>query len=285
VTATAAVPGSTAPRSWDAELQTATEVALAAGTSLLRAWRRPRAPGSDRATLHDLTTEVDVRVERAIRARLRAAFPRDAIVGEELPTTAASPGTSSGRTWLVDPLDGTIGYASGLPLFCVSIALVEATTAVLGVIRDPVHGETFVGIRGAGAWLTTGRGRIQPLRVRTAPAEWAVVAATIGVPDDSAEVARLERLARRVRATRSFGSTALALSWLAAGRLDGVLQPSGLHTVDVAAGAVIAAEAGALVTDAAGGPWLHDRTWSLGRGIAAAPPHLHKTLLEAGRDE
>jgi myo-inositol-1(or 4)-monophosphatase len=107
----------------------------------------------------------------------------------------------------------------------------------------------------------------------------AVVGADSGDADDPEAVARVAALGARVRVVRTLGSTALSLAYVAAGRLDGVLQVRGLQAVDIAAGGLLALEAGARVTDASGGPWLDPADLGHGRGVAAADRSLHAVLL------
>jgi fructose-1,6-bisphosphatase/inositol monophosphatase family enzyme len=260
------------------ELAAALEAARAAGA------RAAGAPGASlgrrRKGAHDVVTQLDGAIERDIMEALRAAFPHDARFGEEGGSRVVPRGWS-GRTWVVDPIDGTINYASGVPLWCISIGLVDASGPLLGVIRDPLRDETHAAIRGAGAWREED-GRRLVLR-RLARAADAVVVADPGEAGDRDASDRIEVLRRGVRAIRVVGSIALSLTWLAAGRLDGVLQVRGLQAVDVAAAGLIAAEAGARVTGSGGGRWLDPHGWAVDLGIAAAGPAVHRTLLGRGR--
>jgi myo-inositol-1(or 4)-monophosphatase len=272
------------------ELSLATELALAkraaaaAGELLLRAFDGPGggASGSGRRHRngpHDVVTALDARSERRIAADLRAAFPRDGFVGEEHRPRQATTRGGPARTWIVDPIDGTVMFAAGVPFFSVSIALGLGSAVVLGVVHDPVHRETFWATLGGGAWLDVGPAP-RRLRIRRlADAADAVVTIDPGDADDATAVRRVEAVRPLVRVARSFGSTALSLAWLAAGRVDGVLQVHGLQAVDIAAGGLLASEAGARVTDASGGPWLDLADLGHGRGIAAAGPAVHRRLL------
>jgi myo-inositol-1(or 4)-monophosphatase len=224
---------------------------------------------------HDVVTPLDAAVERRVMAGLSAAFPDDGRIGEE---TGAQPGRS-GRLWLVDPLDGTINFAAGLPFFSVSVALVVRNQPVLGVVADPLRVERFIGVVGRGAWAEDASGRSGALRLRRlASVHDAVVSLDPGEPSHAGDP-RLGAIRAQVRAVRTLGSTALSLAWLAAGRLDGVLQLEGLQSVDVAAGAVIATLAGARVTAATGGPWLRRGGITAGDGIAAAGRGVHRVLV------
>ncbi|MBF6606244.1 MAG: inositol monophosphatase [Chloroflexi bacterium] len=237
-----------------------------------------RAPGRHRRKgPHDVVTRWDLTSERLIFAQLAQAFPRDHRLGEEQGFIAGR-GPDNGRTWLVDPLDGTINYASGIPFWCISIALACNGEVRLGVIHDPLREETFAAVAGRGAWREPNHESCRPRRLQRSAD--AVVAADAGDADTPAGAHRVDALRSRVRAVRTLGSTALSLTYLAAGRLDGVFQASGLGAVDVAAGGLIAREAGVRVSDAAGGPWVVVADPSRGTGIAAAMPAVHRLLVE-----
>ncbi len=163
----------------------------------------------------DLVTEADEEAERRIEEILRETFPNHGMLTEE---SGELEGEGDAR-WIVDPLDGTTNYAHGLPLFCVSIALERSGEVVLGVVHDPIREETYAAERGGGAELN---GR--PLRVSdTGEPIRALVGS--GLPYDREQLpAALElfgRLAALTQGTRRLGSVALALCYVAAGRLDG----------------------------------------------------------------
>jgi myo-inositol-1(or 4)-monophosphatase len=229
---------------------------------------------------HDVVTDVDRLAEAAIMRRIRSAFPADSRVGEE---TGTHIGADPARTWLVDPLDGTINYASGIPWFSVSIGLVVDGSVVAGVVADPLRAERFVAARGIGAWHEPS-GRTLRLR-RLATVADAVVSADPGDPGDAEADQRIAVLRSGVRVVRTLGSTALSLAYLAAGRLDGVLQVAGLQAVDVAAGACLARAAGARVTGSGGGAWLGADGRTGGAGIAAGGRTVHALLVARGSEE
>ena len=194
----------------------------------------------------DLVTEVDERSEGVIKERLLAAFPGYGILGEEGGTIA---GEGDAR-WIVGPLDGTTNFAHGLPIFAVSIALEKAGEVTLGVVHDPMSGETFVAERGGGATLNG-----EPLRV-SGTQELVRALLVTGFPYDRADVPDAVELFGRfavlAQGMRRLGSAALDLCYVAAGRLDGYYE-RGIHAWDVAAGALILREAGGRVTDYDGG--------------------------------
>ena len=259
-----------------AELDVAVDAAEHAGAMLAGAFGRTNAVR--RKGRHDVVTDLDLASEAVIMGKLRQAFPADRRLGEETGLTV--PRRASNRTWIVDPLDGTVNFASGLPLWCVSIALAIDGHVELGVIHDPLRSDTIVATLGGGARRLRS-GETTELRRLPRIAD-AVVVADPG-PVDEGSRARIAELRPQVRAIRSLGSIALSLTFLATGRIDGVLQVRGLQAVDVAAAGLIAREAGARISDADGGPWIVVAGPSRGTGIAAARPGLHRRLIAASQ--
>jgi myo-inositol-1(or 4)-monophosphatase len=213
----------------------------------------------------DVVTAADI----AIEAALRAALGDIPVVGEE------GGGTTGDVYWLVDPICGTRNFASGIPLYAVNVALVESGEVTVGVGGVPSTGEVHVAERGGGSWARRG-GEWQRLAVSAA-------SETVVIEDSHAdpEPARRERAAAAVAAAiRAFRwdlralSTTLALPYVAAGRVAAyvLFWTSALH---VAAGAVLAEEAGAVVTDIDGQRWTIESD-SL---VASATPELHAELL------
>jgi myo-inositol-1(or 4)-monophosphatase len=266
---------------WADELAAAVDAAREAGELLRRGFGQPMQ--ERRKGAHDVVTALDLGSERLIMARLGARFPADARLGEEtglsLPAGRRPP--SAGRTWIVDPLDGTVNFASGIPFWCVSIALAVRGEVVVGVIGDPLRDELYAAVRGHGAWRLSDGMRVEVRRLRRIAD--AVVLADPGQIEDPEADGRIAAIRSHVRAVRALGSIALSLTLLASGRLDGVIQVRGLGAVDIAAAGLIAAEAGAQLTDADGGPWLIVDRPNRGTGIAAARPGVHRLLLGSGR--
>lgn len=216
----------------------------------------------------DLVTEADVRSERRIVARIRAACPSDAIEAEE--ETRDAP--SDAPRWFVDPLDGTVNYVHELPMFGVSLARYAGRDPLLAVVHAPRLGETFVAARGAGAHLLLPDGTRRRLAVSGSSSLGEAVLAT-GFPYRRGELehsnlANFTRFFDDVRGLRRMGSAALDLAYVAAGRLCGFWELH-LSPHDVAAGALLVREAGGDVTDADGG-----EDWLRGGHIVAAPAAL-----------
>ena len=219
-------------------LEVAIEAARAAGT-LMRENRHASKRVNAR-TRHDIKLELDVRCQRRIERVLTAARPDIPVLGEE----GDSAGNASALRWVVDPIDGTVNYAHGIPHACVSIALQRAAASrrrgethetLLGVVLDPFCEELWTGIRGQRARLN---GR--PIQVSDRTLSRAVVSLGFG---KSAEVLAylmptLQGLADRVHKIRIMGAAALALCYVASGRFDAFVEP-GLRLWDIAAGGLI----------------------------------------------
>jgi myo-inositol-1(or 4)-monophosphatase len=245
------------------DLALAERAAFAAGELLLERFRRPARGVDSKSTETDLVSEADHAAEALIAGMLRAERPDDGLLGEE----GASHEGSSGRRWVVDPLDGTVNYLYGQAQWCVSVALEEADGGLLGVVHDPAKGETFRAVRGRGASLNG-----EPIRVRSGDRlEVALIATGFGYDAErralQAEV--LRKVLPSVRDIRRAGSAALDLCWLAAGRLDGYYE-RGVNHWDWAAGRLIVTEAGGLVQELSGEP----------AGLVAAGPELLPALRE-----
>src|SRR5918998_3304952 len=216
----------------------------------------------------DLVTEVDEQAERVIKEILLGAFPSYGMLAEE---GGEQRGEEDAR-WIVDPLDGTINYAHGLPIFCVSIALERAGELVLGVVYDPMREETYVARCGGGATLNN-----EPIRVSDTDEPIQALIAT-GFPHDRDKMPEaldlFGRFAALTRGMRRLGSTALDLCYVASGRLDGYYE-RGIWAWDIAAGSLIPEEAGGKVTNYRGG------TLDLeGRQIVASNGALHTAMTK-----
>ncbi|HZF05068.1 MAG TPA: inositol monophosphatase family protein [Patescibacteria group bacterium] len=230
------------------ECRVAVDAARAAGRLL-----RDELSGVRRIAYKDmptnLVTEMDHRAETEILERLRGAFPDDAILSEEHGVAAAG---SSGRRWIVDPLDGTTNYAHGLPVFGVSIALQTGRRVVLGVVYDPSRDELFVGEQGRGATLNDAAIRVSA----TASLDESLLATGFPYNIRATRDTNLPEYAAfsvRARAVRRMGAAVLDLAYVACGRFDGFWELR-LGSWDVAAGSVLVEEAGGLVTAVDGGP-------------------------------
>lgn len=206
---------------------------------------------SHRKQCGGLVTEVDHAMQAAIRADLAEAFPGCGFLGEEMESAehrqALSEAEGGPGLWCLDPLDGTSNFAAGIPVFGVSVALLQGGESVLGLVLDPVRDELFTAIRGQGAELNG-----EPIQVRGKDR----LERSVGVIDFKRlprEVARRLAEDQPFHSQRNFGSSVLEWCWLASGRVDFYLH-GGQNLWDFAAGSLIAAEAGAEVATMAGEP-------------------------------
>ena len=270
----------TAPKGSDraADRTFATALAEQAGRLLLE--RFEKVEQIDYKSAKDVVTEVDHLSEALIIDAIRARHPTDGIIAEESGEHADgagdAPTTGVGRAWVIDPLDGTINYANGIPFFCVSIALVEAGAPVVGIIHDPMRGETFAATDDGPATLN-GRG-IQA-SVKDKLGDFVVSMALSG----PSLIPRARTIRKAIRVPRSMGSAALALAYVGNGRFDAFVQQGGLSSWDVAAAGLIAARGGATVTNLAGGTWFDLSQPTRTIGVLAAPPLHHPELLRLVR--
>lgn len=251
----------------------AEEIAREAGLLARRRREEGVRIAATKSALADIVTEADREVELLIRDRLAQARPDDGFLGEE---SGAEPGTS-GVTWVVDPIDGTVNYAYGIPHYAVSIAAVGGDPTPgqwvphAGVVYAPAADELFAAAHGDGAWLGGRR-----LEVSATSEAGALLATGFGY-DPATHAGDLERV--RVvmplaRDLRRAGAASLDLAYVAAGRLDGYFE-RGLHPWDHAAGSVLVVEAGGVV----GGS--DDGRPGRGMTIAAGPglyPSLHAAI-------
>ncbi|MFL6138441.1 MAG: inositol monophosphatase family protein [Frankiaceae bacterium] len=227
----------------------------------------------------DVVTATDRAAEALIVQRLRAARPGDAVLGEE---GGAQGSSASGVRWLVDPLDGTVNYLYGIPQYAVSLAAEVDGEVVAGVVLDPAKDELYAATLGGGA---TRNGR--PIRCSDrAELGQALVATGFSYDADrrARQAAALARLLPAVRDIRRMGAAALDLCAVACGRVDAYYEKA-LHPWDVAAGALIAREAGARVGTLQGAP---DGSSFTGDFLLATAPGVHdalrRLLAELGAD-
>ncbi len=253
-------------------LALALEAADRAGTLLRDGRPDDLAVARTKSSPIDVVTEMDLAAEKLITDLLAERRPHDGVLGEE---GAATEGTSGVR-WVIDPLDGTVNYLYGLPTWAVSIAAQVDGETVVGVVAAPLRGETYRAVRGGGAYEGGRRLSCRP----APPLDQALVSTGFNyvhrVRSHQAEVAH--RLIPRLRDIRRSGSAAIDLCDVAAGRLDGYYE-RGLSPWDLAAGDLVAREAGALTGGRPGTPPSGELTVAASPGVFAP---LQELLEELG---
>ena len=269
---------------WAADLAFAIDIGARAGDVLMD--RYERLERIHHKSAKDVVTEADTMSERLILEAIREHSPGDGMLGEESGSHATGSGAAAtdkhGRVWVVDPLDGTVNYANGIPFFCVSIGLVVDGRPVVGIVRDPTRGETYAAaVDGPAILVDRGspEGRVIVASEKDKLSDFVVSLALGG----RAVATRIRAVRKAVRISRSMGAAALQLAYVANGRFDAFAQSSGLSTWDIAAAGLIAERAGATVTDMAGGPWFDLGLRSSTIGLFAAPAAHHATLLAIAR--
>lgn len=245
-----------------------TEVSKEAGACLRRYFDTDVAVYKKQGEL-DLVTEADQNTERLIVDAITKTFPQDAIIAEE----GGSKEGSGGFQWIIDPLDGTTNFAHTLPQFCVSIALAHQGEIVSGVVYDPIKEEYFEAHKGQGATLNG-----KPISVANRQELGEALGVTGFSYDRRTRMDELLDRARRIlmhcQGFRRLGSAALDLAYIACGRYDVFLE-DGLNAWDIAAGQLLVAEAGGVVSLLNGSPLdVHAGQ------VMAANPHLHPQALE-----
>ncbi len=250
------------------DIEVAIEAAKNGAVILLRHWEQIGKADADLKARNDWVSRADRESEIAIIEALRRHFPNDAILGEE---GGRSSGTS-GRTWIIDPLDGTSNYLQHFPIWSISIGLQRGGEIVAGVVYEPLRNIVFTAERGAGAFRDGVRMRVSgqqtvegsflatgfPFRAQQ------YVAVYCAIFEDVISVAK---------GVRRAGSAALDLAYTAAGIFDGFFE---IHLApwDVAAGSLMITEAGGVVTDFSG-----SQRWFERGNIVGATPALHPELI------
>ncbi len=251
----------------EALLDLATTAAHEAGSLLVERFHRPASGVDSKSTSTDLVSDADRDSEVLILDVIARERPGDGVLGEE----GAGKASSTGLTWVVDPLDGTVNFLYGIPWWCVSIAVQDTEGEAVGTIHNPILGETFSAIRGDGAWLNGeaihvgGCSEISEALFATGfayPAEARMVQGEV-----------VSRVLPGGRDIRRMGSAALDLCSVACGRVD-VFYESHLAEWDKAAGRLIVTEAGGVLTE------LEPPVADLTPGLLASNHLLHDAALQ-----
>jgi myo-inositol-1(or 4)-monophosphatase len=217
----------------------------------------------------DLVTEMDKQAEDYLLGQIKTTFPDHSILSEEIGSIAGD----ADHQWYVDPLDGTVNYAHGIPIFCISIAYSFKGHLIQAVINSPMMDEVFTAERGQGAFLN---GQCLHVSKTTDVIQSLLVT---GFPYDVQTSKRnnldnFEHFTKNSQGVRRFGSAAIDLAYVAAGRFEGYWE-LGIKPWDIAAGVLLVEEAGGMVSDLEGGSNYFTPPYAL----IAANPALHHIIL------
>lgn len=245
-------------------LEMAMMAASNAADILLDFYEAPAQGVSSKSTPTDLVSDADRKAEKFLSDFFKHERPEDGMLGEE----GGGRESRSGITWVVDPLDGTVNFLFGIPVWCVSIAAQDGEGGLVGVVYDPNREEMFAAARGEGATLNG-----EPIEV-TQRDDLASALVGTGFSYDAgvreAQATMLTRVLPRVRDVRRAGSAAIDLATLACGRLDGFYEAP-MEAWDKAAGELLVREAGGVVSELPAPEGLTP-------GVIAAGPALHEEL-------
>jgi myo-inositol-1(or 4)-monophosphatase len=256
-------------------LELAVEVAHDAGQLISQ--QRPQDLGvaATKSSPTDVVTVMDTAAESLIRDRIGSIRPGDGFLGEE----GGESGTEREVEWVIDPIDGTVNYLYGIPQFAVSIGVRVAGSVVAGVVHDPSRQEDFTAVLGAGARLN---GQDIHVSRETNPAQSMLLTGfSYQVAIRTAQAKSVAAVLPRVRDIRRFGSAALDLCWVACGRAEAFCE-RGLQPWDLAAGGLVAQEAGARVSGLRGKPAGNHLVVAANPGLY---DRLHDLLVDAGFDD
>lgn len=251
-------------------------IAERAGGFQMEHFRRLRPQSAKEKDSHEWVSEIDIKTEEMIKGSLLELWDQAGFYGEESGISALK---GSNYLWVVDPLDGTTNYLSGIDQFAISIALMHESTPILGSIYKPFTSEHFYGLKGKGAhYNDTALAKLAPMAIGDA------VIAT-GFPYRSRDIAEgffrcMNRVLELTRGIRRFGSAALDLTWVAAGWFQGFWETD-LKPYDVAAAIAILNETGGKIVNFEGATYnpLEDRFLIAGR--AEIVDILHKIVRES----
>jgi myo-inositol-1(or 4)-monophosphatase len=252
------------------ELDIAKEAANKAA-ELIRQFQREQSFEVNYKGLNDLVTDADVAVEEKILDIITAHFPDDQILAEESSEEKVQP---VGRTWLIDPIDGTTNFVHGFPIYCVSIALWEDKSPKAGIVIEINSDDIFEAVEENGAFCNG-----KPIEVSSiAEAKHALISTGFpynGTGLEARYFALFKNLLQHTQGVRRSGSAAYDLCCVAAGRIEGFYEYA-LKPWDVGAGSLIIQEAGGVISD-----WEESNNWLMGERIIAANTGIHPFLVEA----
>lgn len=256
------------------ELEMAKKAAKAA-SKIIRKYQRERNFSVDYKGKNDLVTEADVAVENKIISLLKEEFPEDSFFAEESSDDQALP---EGRTWLIDPIDGTTNFTHGFPVYCVSIGFWENHVPKMGLVLEVNSDEYFTALESKGAYLNG-----NPISVSKLKDPQKALVGTgfpyndLSLVDHYIDFFRM--LMDNIQGVRRPGAASFDLCCVACGRFDGFYEYA-LSPWDVGAAALIVKEAGGIISD-----WKGGDDWLSGERIVAGNPAVHEFLLGAMQEQ
>lgn len=228
---------------------------------------------SEKAGVNNLVTEADVAAEKAIVSTIKKEFPDHTILGEE----GGEQKTLSEYKWIIDPIDGTVNFANGIPICCVSVALEKKGEIIMGAVFNPIMNEFFFAEKGNGAFLNDKQIRVSAKD--NLNKSCLVTGFPYVYPDvHNGPLEIFSKLVLKGIPMRRLGSAAIDLCWVAAGRFDGFYEHN-LSAWDTAAGYLIVEEAGGKVTDFNGNPFSPYK-----KQLVATNGKIHEALLAYVKD-
>jgi myo-inositol-1(or 4)-monophosphatase len=234
----------------DRILEVAINAATQAGAIIMRFWELNL--GTRTKVGHDIVTEVDLAAEQEIIRHIKAQFPDHSFYSEEIVDQKKNNAKASRAfRWVIDPLDGTINYASGLPLFSCSLAFQQEERTVLGVIYNPIANELFSSIRGRGSYLNKNRLHVSDKSSLGESVLSFMLTSHYNQEQTNETLEYVKKLSMACRGLRLYVSQAMELAYIAMGKLDGTFGVKS-RGFSAAAGALILREAGGRVTDLGG---------------------------------
>ena len=247
-------------------LDLAVAIAVEAGDLLLERFHSDATGIETKSTPTDLMSDADRDSEALVLDRIKGARSDVGVIAEESDDQTSR----SGVTWIIDPLDGTVNFLFGIPVWAVSIAIHDSVGPLIGVVHDPNHKETFAAQRGLGSRLNGGSVMVSSKD----DISTALVGTGFSYEAETrkAQAARIPKVLPRVRDLRRAGSAAIDLAWLACGRLDGFFEAP-MKLWDRAAGEILISEAGGVITSLTA-PFDDDE------GVIASGPSLHDQLKD-----
>lgn len=259
------------------------DIARGSGCILMKYFETDQLNENTKLNQADIVTNADIESDAYIRKQFSTFFPEFGVITEEGKNIQPkNPGED--EFWLcADPLDGTTNFSCGVPYFSVSIALLDHNyKPVVGVIYDPTRDELFSGIKGQGSFLESPKGKKQ-LKCRTHDDLLKCLLVTgfsvTHLTSSDNNIREIQQLLPKIRCLRRFGGTCLDMCYVAAGRVDGYWE-RGPHIWDIAAGWIIATEAGCLVTDYNGNEFTRETLQEPLLTPLVASPKIHKLMLE-----